>query len=81
MKTERKTKTQVQQEKILRHLKSGRTLTQRQAKHLYGVGHLFARIAELRAEGYEIETEIHHPKDAPPQGWARYRMTKREARA
>lgn len=43
---------------VLRHLKSGRTLTQDEAQALYGVRRLAARISELRNNfGFPIKTE------------------------
>lgn len=43
---------------VLRHLKSGRTLTQDEAQALYGVRRLAARISELRNDfGFPIKTE------------------------
>lgn len=43
---------------VLRHLKSGRTLTQDEAQELYGVRRLAARISELRNDfGFPIKTE------------------------
>lgn len=44
-------------EDIAAHLKSGRTITQREAERLYGIGRLGARILELKAEGLPIESE------------------------
>ncbi|WOL38877.1 helix-turn-helix domain-containing protein [Pyramidobacter sp. YE332] len=44
---------------VLRHLKSGRTLTQDEAQALYGVRRLAARISELRNDfGFPIRTEM-----------------------
>lgn len=46
-----------QSEKILTYLEAGRTLTSKQARARFGIQNLRARIAELRAEGYNIVTE------------------------
>lgn len=54
---------------ILRHLKSGRTLTHLEAMLNYGVGRLAARVNELRSQGVSISTE--KPKGSQ---YAVYRM-------
>lgn len=43
-----------QQTKILNYLKTGRSLTQAQARHLFKARRLSGRIAELRQAGYPI---------------------------
>ena len=47
-----------QHERILRHLKSGYTLTQAEAFTEYGIGRLSSRICELRKLGYSIKGEF-----------------------
>lgn len=46
-----------QNQQVLHHFKSGKTLTQDEARELYGIERLSARIAELRKKGHDIETE------------------------
>lgn len=46
-----------QSEKILRHMKRGRTITQEQAVRLFKCYRLSARIADLKKKGYNIVTE------------------------
>lgn len=53
-----RTAARTQRALVLRHLKSGRTLTQDEAQALYGVRRLAARISELRNNfGFPIKTE------------------------
>lgn len=47
-----------QNERILRHLMDGGTLTQGEAFQDYGIGRLSSRICELRKAGYPIEREF-----------------------
>lgn len=56
-----------QEDAILNHLKSGKTITPIEALNLYGSFRLAARIASLRQQGYNIVTE---GKDQ----WAVYRL-------
>jgi len=49
-----------QADDILRHLKSGVSITPLAALNLYGCFRLAARIDELRHAGHPIETEIVH---------------------
>lgn len=44
--------------RILKHLKSGKKLTPRQASDKFLCDRLAARICDLRREGYDIATEI-----------------------
>lgn len=44
-----------QTEKILEHLKSGRTLTPLEALQEFGCLRLAARVWELRSQGYDIQ--------------------------
>lgn len=50
--------TVTQNERILRHLEDGGTLTQAEAFLEYGVGRLSSRICELRRAGYPIQREF-----------------------
>ena len=43
---------------ILAHLQSGRSITDSQARRMYGCANLKARICELRKAGYSIKTEF-----------------------
>lgn len=44
--------------RVLNHLQSGRTITQDEAKDLYGVARLSARIWDIRHKmGYEVESK------------------------
>ena len=47
-----------QNERILRHLQDGGTLTQAEAFLEYGVGRLSSRIGDLRRAGYPIRREF-----------------------
>ena len=47
-----------QNERILRHMEDGGTLTQAEAFQEYGIGRLSSRICELRAAGYPIRREF-----------------------
>lgn len=47
-----------QKEIILKHLKTHGSITARQAANFIGCMRLAARIAELKAEGYPIVTEM-----------------------
>lgn len=49
-------RTQSQNAQILAHLSAGRTLTIREAWDMYGIQSLTRRIADLRADGHDIET-------------------------
>jgi len=46
--------TKSQNEKLVEFFKSGKDITESQARARFGVANLPARIAELRAEGYSI---------------------------
>lgn len=50
----KKSKAQSQRDMILAHLRSGRSITIREAFDLYGVQSLTKRLSELRAEGFDI---------------------------
>nr|DAZ63911.1 MAG TPA: helix-turn-helix domain protein [Caudoviricetes sp.] len=47
-----------QNERVLRHLMDGGTLTQAEAFQEYGIGRLSSRICELRKAGYPIAREF-----------------------
>jgi hypothetical protein len=51
-------KTMNQKERILNHLKSGKTLTRLDSWQALGVLEAPARISELRSEGYKIVTTM-----------------------
>jgi hypothetical protein len=48
------TKAQSQRDMILEHLRSGKSITIREAFNIYGVQSLTKRLSELRAEGFDI---------------------------
>jgi len=48
------TTTQSQTQKILNHLNSGKSLTAAQAKRLYGVKRMSARVLDLRQSGVPV---------------------------
>ena len=71
-----------QNEKIMKHLKAGKTLTRRQALLQYGIGNLPARIHELRASdevirnGWEIVTDTKKNRTSGTHG--AYRLIMKE---
>lgn len=60
-----------QNDLILSHLKSGKTITPLEALELYGCFRLGGRILELRQKGFNIETETQHENG---KHFARYRL-------
>jgi len=50
--------TRSQKAAILKHLLSGKSLSQLEAADLFGCWRLGARIKDLRDAGYQIETEM-----------------------
>lgn len=44
---------------ILRHMKSGSTITPLEALNLYGCMRLAARINDLKQQGYEIRSDVY----------------------
>ncbi len=50
----KKSKAQSQRDMILAHLRSGKSITIREAFNLYGIQSLTKRLSELRAEGFDI---------------------------
>jgi len=61
-----------QNEILLKHLRSGKGITRREAMLKYGIGNLPARINELRAKGYNIITEKR--KSASGDTYGAYRL-------
>lgn len=63
-------------ELILNHLRSGETLTHKDAERLFGCARLGARICELRQMGHEIMTTMEDGKNVlgHPTRYARYSM-------
>lgn len=63
-----------QNERILRHLQDGGSLTQAEAFMEYGVGRLSSRICELRRAGYPIKREFITRKNryGEPVSFCRY---------
>ncbi len=60
-----KTKKKTQSERILEHLQSGGTLSQREAAIYLDCYRLAARIHDLRLKGHKIKnTMTHSPKDS-----------------
>lgn len=55
-------------DRILAHLKAGRTLTPVEALRRFGTFRLAARINELREQGVRVKTDRH------PKGYAVYRI-------
>lgn len=47
-----------QKERILRHLRDYRSISQLEALKEYGIMRLSSRVSELRAEGYPIRREM-----------------------
>lgn len=69
-----------QNERILRHLMDGGTLTQTEAFQEYGISRLSSRICELRAAGYPIKRtfETRNNRYGEPVTYCRYRLDNRE---
>nr|DAZ73812.1 MAG TPA: helix-turn-helix domain protein [Caudoviricetes sp.] len=65
-----------QNERVLRHLMDGGTLTQAEAFQEYGIGRLSSRICELRKAGYPIEREFVTAKNRYGENvsFCRYRL-------
>lgn len=61
-----------QQQKVLRHLKTGRGITPLIAMQHYGVMRLAAVVYRLRHSGYQIKTIM--KKDARGVEYAEYRL-------
>jgi hypothetical protein len=43
---------------VLAHLQSGKTITDAQARKLYGIARLGARTHELKQAGYDVRTDL-----------------------
>lgn len=54
------TETLTQAEKVRAYLQAGREITSAQAKSMWNVANLRARISEIRQEGYEIQTRTNY---------------------
>ncbi len=67
---------QSQEAEILRHLKSGKSLTPIDALREYKVLRLAARVKALRDQGYPIRTIMETDKRTGKR-WARYWMGKK----
>jgi len=68
----KKSPREAQTDTILRHLKTKKSITAGEAMMVHNIYRLAARICDLRAAGYLIETVMH----ADPNGkkYARYRL-------
>ena len=62
-----------QTQRILRHLKKGRSISPLQALRMYGSLRLGARIYDLRREGHRIERQMVRRNG---KHWARYVMAR-----
>lgn len=60
-----------QNEKILRWLQKGNSITQKTAVNMFACYRLSARIANLKAQGYKITTEMETKNGST---YARYRL-------
>jgi len=58
------TKKDSQNQQILRHLQSGKAITQIDAFELFGCFRLASRIHDLRQQGYAIETQTTKSRNA-----------------
>jgi len=65
-----------QKEKVLRHLREFGSITPMEAIREYGIMRLGARIFDLKADGYAVETTIVHDKNrfGEPTHYARYTL-------
>lgn len=64
-----------QNEKVLQHLLAGRTISPLEAKGVYNIDRLAARIFELKTRGHDIETI--NRKDPVGKPYAEYRLVTR----
>ena len=62
-----------QTQRILRHLKKGRSISPLQALRMYGSLRLGARIYDLRREGHRIERQMVRRNG---KHWARYTLAR-----
>lgn len=58
--------TEIQNQKVLRHLQSGQHLTSLEALHRYGIFRLAARIYDLKQSGHNISKVWVQPSDTRP---------------
>jgi hypothetical protein len=65
-----------QNELILDHFLSGKTLTPMKALHVYGCTRLAARVYELKRRGHDIQAE--YKVDEMGRGYAEYRLALRD---
>lgn len=68
-----------QAQTVLSHLRAHSHLTSWQAEGVYRIRRLASRVDELRAAGFEIETQA--CEDAAGQRYTRYRLSRRQRRA
>lgn len=63
-------------DRILNHLQTRGSITQREADDLYGITRLGARIYDLRRRGYRIMRVMEHGQNrfGDKTAYARYRM-------
>ena len=61
---------QSQTDAILDHLKCGKSITHREAEHLFGCTRIAARVNDLRRAGYDIRTNMErHNKGRHARYW------------
>lgn len=63
-----------QTEAILAHLRSGKTITPRQADRIYGCMRLGARIWDLKQDGHQIVKRMVYDRRSRKH-WAEYRLS------
>lgn len=68
-----------QAQTVLAHLRANSHLTSWQAEGVYRIRRLASRVDELRAAGFEIETQTR--EDAAGQRYTRYMLSRRQRRA
>lgn len=61
-----------QNDMVLEHLMTGRSITPLEAIGVYGIYRLAARVCELKKSGHVIESEVRRDKNKKP--YARYYM-------
>lgn len=59
-------------ERLRKHLKTGKSITQLEALGLYGVFRLAARVHDLKAQGWNIITDMREDENGNP--YARYHL-------
>lgn len=65
-----------QKASLLAHLVRGETITQAEARQVYGIERLASRIDELRKDGHDIVSV--EKSDALGKRYVRYALTKRD---